>query len=434
MRLIFTENQLKDPGQIRFFMFNCPNLKRLANRKFEWKLEPVFREKKEEDWNEKNKKIGRNQKFSKNQKKDKNSETTKIENKKCEKSGEINRIKKNPQIRNSTNPKPQSFPTHKTAPFPYKTPNFPSNPMTSLPSKSSPLPQLSPHAKTLNFFLKKTKKRNEEINKLVVKRAIKSMISTFRKQYMQRRASEWTAHADDFEEGGPAFTTEVGKQATVAMPYNLFKNKFYQAYFGHLVGNVSHPGEKIFAPKNNLDIGYKDDVIKNNLMEEKKNSKESVRTRIANPKITMNRDSQNLKPKVTTPKPQTQNSKKEALKFKNLKTPNPKHEICKFYLPSLRKRDPSGGDYENKFYKTVNVRYIQTILSSEKFAVDLEQYMRADFEREYSEERETKLQQLSREMGDLRVVKSFKLPWTAFEIREARTHFLRIIARALGRQ
>ena len=106
--------------------------------------------------------------------------------------------------------------------------------------------------------------------------------------------------------------------------------------------------------------------------------------------------------------------------------------ISNFYLPSLRKEDRKKPCeiQENSKFKTVNSKYIKSILSSASFKKDFEKYMDLEFAKEYKREREDKLKHLSVNFNkDKRLTVSFKLPWTECEIVQAKDYFKNFVLR-----
>jgi hypothetical protein len=104
--------------------------------------------------------------------------------------------------------------------------------------------------------------------------------------------------------------------------------------------------------------------------------------------------------------------------------------LSDFYLPSLRKeeRKKPSEVQENTRFKTVNSKYIKTILSSEIFKKDFENYLDNMFVQEYKNERDQKLTYLTSNMKTMKkLIQSFKLPWTRSEIIQARDYFKEIV-------
>ena len=104
--------------------------------------------------------------------------------------------------------------------------------------------------------------------------------------------------------------------------------------------------------------------------------------------------------------------------------------LSDFYLPSLRKEDRKKPNeiQENTKFKTVNSKYIKTILSSVKFKQDFENYLDHMFVEEYKKERDQKLKYLTNNMKTMKkLIKSFKLPWTRSEIIQARDYFKEVV-------
>jgi hypothetical protein len=105
--------------------------------------------------------------------------------------------------------------------------------------------------------------------------------------------------------------------------------------------------------------------------------------------------------------------------------------LAKYYLPNTKLANNANkenkGNKSAQSFKTINIKYIRLILHSRFFARSIRKFLEETFEFEYRETRLQKLKLLAKSIKDPKYIKSVKLPWTMHEIIEAKTTFLKLI-------
>ena len=104
-------------------------------------------------------------------------------------------------------------------------------------------------------------------------------------------------------------------------------------------------------------------------------------------------------------------------------------DISEYYLPNTK--IANNAIQKNKHcFKTINIKYIKLILKSEYFMESVSLFLRDVFEQEYVATRNDKLLLMSKNINDKKYIKSVKLPWTVHEIHDAKDTFTNIVEAA----
>lgn len=105
--------------------------------------------------------------------------------------------------------------------------------------------------------------------------------------------------------------------------------------------------------------------------------------------------------------------------------------LAKYYLPNTKLANNANkenkGNKQAQSFKTINIKYIRLILHSRIFARSIRDFLEQTFEFEYRETRLQKLKLLAKSINNPKYIKSVKLPWTMHEINEAKSTFLNLI-------
>lgn len=100
--------------------------------------------------------------------------------------------------------------------------------------------------------------------------------------------------------------------------------------------------------------------------------------------------------------------------------------IEKYFLPNTKLANNSQNGKKYSF-KTINVKYIKLILESTPYCLAMNDFLVNHFEPEYKKTRIEKLNLLATNINVKKYIKSVKLPWTVYEIEEAKKTFLDIV-------
>ena len=101
-------------------------------------------------------------------------------------------------------------------------------------------------------------------------------------------------------------------------------------------------------------------------------------------------------------------------------------DISEYYLPNTK--IANNAIQKNKHcFKTINIKYIKLILKSQSFMESVSLFLKDVFEQEYVATRNDKLLLMSKNINDKKYIKSVKLPWTVHEIHDAKDTFTNIV-------
>lgn len=104
-------------------------------------------------------------------------------------------------------------------------------------------------------------------------------------------------------------------------------------------------------------------------------------------------------------------------------------DIAEYYLPNTK--IANNAIKQGKYcHKTINIKYIKLILKSPKFMEAISLFLEKTFEQEYVSTRNDKLLLMSKNINDKKYIKSVKLPWTVHEIHDAKDTFTNIVESA----
>jgi hypothetical protein len=119
------------------------------------------------------------------------------------------------------------------------------------------------------------------------------------------------------------------------------------------------------------------------------------------------------------------------LKYFNKSSIEQKIPLAKYYLPNTKLANNANrenkGNKQAQSYKTINIKYIRLILHSKYFSDSIKNFLEDVFEFEYRETRIQKLRLLAKSINNPKYIKSVKLPWTMHEIMEAKSTFMKLI-------
>lgn len=105
--------------------------------------------------------------------------------------------------------------------------------------------------------------------------------------------------------------------------------------------------------------------------------------------------------------------------------------LAKFYMPSTKLANENNREHKSnsqeQSFKTINVKYIKLILRSAYFSKAIKGFLKDTFESSYRDTRNKKLELLAKRIDDPKYIKSVKLPWTMYEMHEAKSTFLGLI-------
>jgi hypothetical protein len=323
--------------------------------------------------------------------------------------------------------------------------------------------------------MKKEKKRNEEINKFVVKRCMKYL--------MKRNRDKSINKIEDISPSENKGTKDLKNNNTLGIQQEsinpVLQKGMVPQELEKEIGSLSNisiqqenipfernitfnhqPSKMSLNPKNNLDSqsefmnlnyeAFPESSVKElsfvkGVFGPKKiealNSKQNnfLDDLKQNPKIQFPASTQIEKREENEPK---ENNKMVAhskllsehqfyLKYFNESSKESSIPLEKYYLPNTKLANNANrenkGNKEAQSYKTINIKYIRLILHSKYFSKSIKDFLNNVFEYEYRETRIQKLRLLAQNINNAKYVKSVKLPWTMHEILEAKTTFSKLI-------
>jgi hypothetical protein len=249
----------------------------------------------------------------------------------------------------------------------------------------------------------KEKKRNEEINKFVVKRCMKFLMKKDKEKPQSKLLSE-----DNNDESKGIIITKTAKS----------------------ISSIKDPKK---LEHNFLDLGKEFEIEKQSQdsfsLRPQSNKKQS--TDLFN--IPINSDS-NLFNNSTKREDSTKivvhskllSENKFYRKYFLDISFETGHPIEKYFLPNTKLANNSENGKKYSF-KTINVKYIKLILESHQYCLAMNDFLVNHFEPEYKKTRVEKLNLLATNINNKKYIKSVKLPWTVYEIEEAKKTFLDIV-------
>ena len=330
--------------------------------------------------------------------------------------------------------------------------------------------------------MKKEKKRNEEINKFVVKRCMKFLMKRNRDKTMQKEEELLFAN---FAENRPGMSTlpegsenrallgSLQKEDAQVSDTFIFNKEGVSSGALKLKGSLSNhsltdakntnanPSEtkEVLLPNNPKNLYSQSDFpnlgeLENEVIPESSLKDLSFMPGEFGPKHFFDGQSpfgesikqDNLfelpkykKPSENEPKENTKmlaHSKllsehqfyKKYFERSSTETGTP---LAKYYLPNTKLANEANrknkGNKQAQSYKTINIKYIKLILHSRYFTRAIRDFLTNTFEFEYRETRIQKLRLLAKSINNPKYIKSVKLPWTMHEIMEAKSTFVSLI-------